>query len=75
MLIEIRFHGRGGQGVVVGCEIGAVPPFGHNTKVKTYLSKEFAEHEWVYFNIGEHTRSARIHGKDLQKAVGDCVLF
>lgn len=54
---------------ITGCKIGAVPPFGHKTELKTFVDPEILKNEWVYFNIGEHTQSAKMHGNDIIKLI------
>jgi Ala-tRNA(Pro) deacylase len=54
---------------ITDCEIGSVPPFGHAKKLKTYMDKDVLKNEWVNFNIGEHTKSAKMRSKDLEKIV------
>ena len=54
---------------LTGCRIGAVPPFGHKTRLKTYLDERVLENERIDFNCGEHTRSVQMSGKDLLKVV------
>ena len=58
----------------VGCEVGSVPPFGHETKLKTYMDKDILENGDVSFSCGEHTRSITMRAKDLEKVV-KAVLF
>ena len=59
---------------VVGCEVGSVPPFGHETRLKTYLDRDILENEFVSFNCGEHTKSITMRADDLKKVV-EGVLF
>jgi len=54
---------------VTGCEIGSVPPFGHITKLKTYLDREIMDNEYVNFNAGLHTVSVRMRAEDLRDVV------
>jgi Ala-tRNA(Pro) deacylase len=54
---------------ITGCEIGSVPPFGHETELKTYLDKDILEQDEVNFNIGEHTKSVRMKAQDLLKVI------
>lgn len=50
----------------VGCEVGCVPPFGHNTPLPIYMSPALAHHAHVYFNPGVHDKSFKIRFKDLE---------
>ena len=54
---------------LTGCRLGAVPPFGHKTKLKTYMHKAILENEQVNFNAGLRTRSVRMRSKDLEKFI------
>jgi len=60
---------------VAGIPIGSVPPFGHNTKLKTYLNEELLKCEYLYFNPGSHTRTIKIKSKDLLKILGNPTSF
>jgi len=55
--------------MVTGCEVGAVPPFGHLTKLKTYFDREILENDYVNFSCGEHTKSIRMKAEDLKKII------
>jgi prolyl-tRNA editing enzyme YbaK/EbsC (Cys-tRNA(Pro) deacylase) len=50
---------------VAGVPIGCIPPFGHRTKLKTYLSQELLRREYVYFNPGAHTKTVKMKSWDL----------
>ncbi len=52
-----------------GCRAGAVPPFGHKNRMKTYMHMAVLENEWVNFNAGMRTRSVRMKAKDLERIV------
>ncbi len=52
---------------VTNCEPGSVHPIGKLFGIDTYLDKSVLENEFVNFNIGMLTRSARISSKDLVK--------
>lgn len=54
---------------VTGCRLGGVPPFGHKTKLKTYMSKDVLSNEWINFNAGLRTRSVRMKSDDLRKII------
>jgi len=51
---------------LTGCMVGAVPPFGHKTRLRTYMHRAILENEWVNFNAGVRTRSVRMKAKDLK---------
>ena len=54
---------------ITGCEIGSVPPFGHDTELKTYFDREILENEYVNFNAGLHTVSIRMKARDLLRTI------
>ena len=54
---------------VVGCEIGSVPPFGHQQPLKTYLDPEVLDKDRVNFNAGKHEVSVDIDPEDLKKCI------
>lgn len=60
---------------VAGIPIGCVPPFGHKTKLKTYLNEELLECEYLYFNPGSHTRTIKIKSEDLLKVLENPTSF
>lgn len=43
-----------------GCEIGAVPPFGHKDQIQILVEKEVYENQYSAFNIGLRTHSVKI---------------
>lgn len=45
---------------ITGCEIGAVPPFGHKTPIKILVDKMIFENSENAFNIGLRTNSVKI---------------
>jgi Ala-tRNA(Pro) deacylase len=45
---------------ITGCEVGAVPPFGHKTALKTLVDKGIYANTESAFNIGLRTHSVRI---------------
>jgi len=59
---------------VTGCTIGSVPPFGHLTKLKTYMDKDILENECVNFNAGKHTRSVSMKARDLVKCISPILM-
>ena len=54
---------------VVGCEIGSVPPFGHQRPLKTYLDPEVLDKDRVNFNAGKHEVSVDIDAEDLHRCI------
>jgi len=60
---------------VTGIPIGCVPPFGHKTKLKTYLNEELLACVFLYFNPGSHTRTIKIKSKDLLKVLENPIIF
>ena len=44
----------------IGCEVGAMPPFGNLWDVPVFVSDELAEHEQIAFNAGTHTELVRM---------------
>lgn len=57
-----------------GCKLGGVPPFGHKNKLKTYMSKDVLQNEWINFNAGLRTRSVRMRSEDL-KTIANPIMF
>jgi Ala-tRNA(Pro) deacylase len=49
----------------VGCEVGCVPPFGHDTPLRVILRRDIAGKGSVYFNPGVHDKSIRVSASDL----------
>jgi Ala-tRNA(Pro) deacylase len=47
-----------------GCEIGAMPPFGHLFGLKTLIDPALAKDEHIYFNAGNHAQTVRLKYKD-----------
>ncbi len=60
---------------VTGIPIGCVPPFGHRTKLKTYLNEELLACEYIYFNPGSHAKTIKIKSKDLLKVLENPIKF
>lgn len=50
-----------------GCEVGAMPPFGHLYGMETFVAARLAEDEDIAFNAGSHTEVIRLSFKDFQK--------
>lgn len=49
-----------------GCEIGAVPPFGHKTKIPLLIDKKIYCNKESAFNIGLRTHSVKINTEELK---------
>ena len=49
-----------------GCQIGAVPPFGHKEKIKILVDKGIYDNEISTFNIGLRTESVKIPTKEMK---------
>ena len=60
---------------ITGVTIGCVPPFGHETKLRTYLNEELLEYEYVYFSSGVHIKTIKIKGEDLLKLIEEPITF
>ena len=50
-----------------GCEVGAMPPFGHLYGMDTFVAARLAEDEEIAFNAGSHTEVIRMSFKDFQR--------
>lgn len=50
-----------------GCEIGAVPPFGHKETIRILVDEDVLENEIVTFNIGLRTISVKLKALDLEE--------
>ena len=60
---------------VAGTAIGCIPPFGHQTRLRTYLNEQLPECEYVFFSSGIHTKTIKIKGKDLLKLIEEPIIF
>lgn len=60
---------------VTGIPIGSIPPFGHKTKLKTYLNEELLDCEYLYFNPGSHTKTIKMPSKDLLRVLENPIRF
>jgi len=60
---------------VTGIPIGSIPPFGHKTKLKTYLNEELLDCEYLYFNPGSHTKTIKMPSKDLPRVLENPIRF
>lgn len=52
-----------------GCEIGAVPPFGHKTKIPLLVDQHVYENKESVFNIGLRTQSVKINTEELRNVL------
>jgi len=67
---KLHFASREEVLSVTHCEPGSVHPFGSLFGIPTYLDRSVIENEFVDFNIGVLTRSARIRADDLRRLLG-----
>ncbi|HDD46539.1 MAG TPA: hypothetical protein ENG42_03610, partial [Candidatus Aenigmarchaeota archaeon] len=51
---------------VTNCKIGAVPPFGHKTKLEIFADIGIFANDMVDFNAGLNEVSIQMHGNDLK---------
>jgi len=72
---SLHFASPGDVVEITGIPIGCVPPFGHRTKLKTYLNEELLTYEYIYFNPGSHTKTIKIKSKDLLKVLENPIKF
>ena len=49
-----------------GCDVGAVPPFGHKENIQLLVDKRVYENEESDFNIGLRTKSVKILTKEMK---------
>ncbi len=56
------------------CEIGAMPPFGHLYKMKTYVTANLADEAEIAFNAGTHTEVIQMKYLDYEQLVNPIVL-
>jgi Ala-tRNA(Pro) deacylase len=49
-----------------GCDVGAMPPFGHLWGVDVYADARLAEHGDIAFNAGLHTELVRMRWSDYE---------
>jgi len=57
-----------------GCELGAMPPFGHLYGLETFASKHLAADESIAFNAGSHTELIRLAYRDFARLENPTVL-
>jgi len=60
---------------VTGIPIGSVTPFGHKTKLKTYLDEDLLKCEYLHFNPGSHTKTVTLKTTDLLKVLENPIRF
>lgn len=53
--------------VITGCEVGAVPPFGHKTSITILVDGGVFKNQENAFNIGLKTHSVRIPTDEMKK--------
>ena len=51
----------------VGCDVGAMPPFGNLYGVKVYADEALADEEQIAFNAGSHTELIRMSFDDFER--------
>ena len=54
-----------------GCEIGAVPPFGHKTTIPIFVDTEVFENQESAFNIGLRTHSVKLKTENMRKVFSE----
>jgi Ala-tRNA(Pro) deacylase len=57
-----------------GCELGAMPPFGHLYGMETFVADALAEDEEIAFNAGSHTELIRMRFADFARLARPRVL-
>ncbi len=50
-----------------GCEVGAMPPFGHLYGMEVFTAASLAEDENIAFNAGSHTELVQMSYKDFEQ--------
>lgn len=50
-----------------GCDVGAMPPFGHFAGIPVYADTNLLENETIAFNAGTHTDMIKIKFKDYMR--------
>ncbi len=50
-----------------GCQIGAVPPFGHKTEIPLFVDEAIFENQESAFNIGLRTHSVKLKTTEMKK--------
>jgi len=57
------------QAQFLGCDIGAMPPFGNLYDMDVYVSPEIAKQEHIAFNAGTHSELIQLSYSDFEKLV------
>jgi Ala-tRNA(Pro) deacylase len=60
---------------LAGVPIGCVAPLGLKTRMKTYISEDLFENEFLYFNPGDHKKTLKMRASDLLKVLENPVKF
>jgi Ala-tRNA(Pro) deacylase len=60
--------------IFVGCEIGAMPPFGNLYGLEVFVEKSLAEDDEIAFNAGSHTELMRMSYADFAELVRPTVV-
>lgn len=60
---------------IAGISVGSIPPFGHKTKLKTYLDEELLKQEYLHFNPGSHNKTIALKAADLLKVLDNPIRF
>lgn len=55
------------QNLFPGCEVGAMPPFGHLYEMDTYVAESLADDEEIAFNAGTHTELIKLTYGDFER--------
>ena len=78
VVLDMLRHGTGARSVELaqeqefkdqfpGCEVGAMPPFGHLYGMEVYVDPHLAEDVEIAFNAGSHSELIRMAYKDYEK--------
>jgi Ala-tRNA(Pro) deacylase len=66
------------QGLFPGCELGAIPPFGHLFGLPVYVDERLAKDPSIVFSAGTHREAIRMDFADFKRlakpTVGDLAL-
>lgn len=60
--------------IFVGCEIGAMPPFGNLYGLEVFVEKSLAEDDEIAFNAGSHTELLKMSYADFAELVRPTVV-
>ena len=58
----------------VGCEVGAMPPFGNLYDVPVYVSDQLGKQDYIIFNAGSHSELIQLPYADFQRLVNPKVV-